>query len=382
MRKTQSKTDTENGEDIERRLQDLQDKDIAKNDEIAAQRYNAREALESMTGIKFSATHGDSSKNLIDFISDIKYSEKGNLIALKYKGEDVKLTAKGKLDRRSANTDNKKILKAIDDAKKELNASINGAVSEAAGTSMSDEAVKSVQENVIEDTNEMIWDMYGVIRERDIDGNTFREINGIPHVDDGVDYDNLDDPNQKTQYDSKIAGLKVDIEHWKERAEKEQNPSDKLLYKTAKELCILKKSEMEMKADLRPESEDAQTRIKEETERNDFTRFERFKKWAKENITGVSAVAISIAGVVTAAVLAGRNAAKKGAKAVGNFGKALANLAKKAGPAIAAILNFVAQAITWGAKALEFLSRNLWIVALFLTYLLYDTVKERVRNKK
>ena len=139
---------------------------------------------------------------------------------------------------------------------------------------------------------------------------------------------------------------------------------------------------MKMKANEKPESELGQNMIEEETDANDLTRFERFKKWTKENITGVSAVAISIAGVVTAAVMAGRNAAKKGAKAVGNFGKALANLAKKAGPAIAAILNFVAQAITWGAKALEFLSRNLWLVALFLTYLLYDTVKEQVRNKK
>ena len=141
---TQSKTDTENGEDIARRLQDLQDKDIAKNDEIAAQRYNAREALESMTGIKFSATHGDGSKNLIDFISDIKYSEKGNLIALKYKGEDVKLTAKGKLDRRSANTDNKKILKAIEDAKVEYEKSVDSAIDKRVGFSVSDEARESV----------------------------------------------------------------------------------------------------------------------------------------------------------------------------------------------------------------------------------------------
>ncbi len=77
----------------------------------------------------------------------------------------------------------------------------------------------------------------------------------------------------------------------------------------------------------------------------------------------------------------GRNAVKKGAKAVGQFGKALANLAKKAGPAIATILNVLAQVLTWGAKALEFLSRNLWIVALFLTYLVYDTVKERMKSK-
>ena len=220
------------------------------------------------------------------------------------------------------------------------------------------------------------------ISKNDLDGNIKREINGIPHVDDGVDYDNLEDPNQKHQYDIKITSLKVDIEHWEKLEEKEQDPTEKLLYKTAKELCIAKKSYMEVRAGFRPESEEALSMIEEETDANHLTRFERFKKWAKENITGVSAVAISVAGVVTAAVMAGRNAAKKGAKAVGQFGKALTNLAKKAGPAIAAILNFVAQAITWGAKALEFLSRNLWIVALFLTYLLYDTVKERVRNKK
>ena len=134
---------------------------------------------------------------------------------------------------------------------------------------------------------------------------------------------------------------------------------------------------MEVKGGQRPESEDVQEMIREEALTNDLTRFERFKKWAKENITGVSAVAISIAGIITAAVVAGRNAVKKGAKAVGQFGKALANIAKKAGSAIATILNILAQVLTWGAKALEFLSRNIWIVALFLTYLLYDTTKTR-----
>ena len=108
---------------------------------------------------------------------------------------------------------------------------------------------------------------------------------------------------------------------------------------------------MEVKAGFRPESEDALSMIQEEADANDLTRLERFKKWAKENITGVSAVAISVAGIVTAVVISGRNAVKKGAKAVGNFGKALANLAKKAGPAIATILNVLAQVLTWGAKA-------------------------------
>ncbi len=123
--------------DLERQIQDQFDKK-------AAQRFDAIQALESATDMRFSVTHGDSSKELIDYVSDIKYSEKGNLIALKFKGEDVKLTAKGKLEGRSANTDNKDILKAIENAKVEYNASFSVAVDESAGSSMSDEATKSV----------------------------------------------------------------------------------------------------------------------------------------------------------------------------------------------------------------------------------------------
>ena len=95
----------------------------------------------------------------------------------------------------------------------------------------------------------------------------------------------------------------------------------------------------------------------------------------------MSAVAISIAGIITMIVIAGRNAVKKGANAVGEFGKALANVAKKAAPAIATTLNILAQVLTWGAKALEFLSRNLWIVVLALTYFLYNEVKDQRRKK-
>ena len=347
----------------------------------AVQRFDASQALESLTGVRFDVAYGESSKGLIDFISGDEYSEKGNLIALKFKGEDVKLTAKGKLDGRSAKTANKNIVKAIEDAKAEYEKTFDAVADEGAGLSLPDETRESVRENVAGSLEDLVWDMYGEISQSDLDKNIEREIKGIPYVDKNIDYDNLEDQNEKDQYDAKIAGLKVDTEHWKNLEEKEQDPTKKLLYKTAKELCIAKKSYMEVRANQRPESEEALSMIQEEARTNDLTRFERFKRWAKENITGVSAVAISVAGIITTVVISGRNAVKKGAKAVGQFGKALANLAKKAGPAIATILNVLAQVLTWGAKALEFLSRNLWIVALFLTYLVYDTVKERMKSK-
>ena len=43
--------------------------------------------------------YGVSSRELLDGISEAKFSNKGKLIALKFKGEDVKLTAKGKINR-------------------------------------------------------------------------------------------------------------------------------------------------------------------------------------------------------------------------------------------------------------------------------------------
>ena len=41
---------------------------------------------------------------------------------------------------------------------------------------------------------------------------------------------------------------------------------------------------MEVRANQRPESEEALSMIQEEARTNDLTRFERFKKWAKENL--------------------------------------------------------------------------------------------------
>ena len=307
--------------------------------------------------------YGVSSRELFDGISEAKFSNKGKLTALKFKREDVKLTAKGKINR-SATVQNREILKAIENAKVEYNASINAVIDESVGSSMSDVAAESVQESVVGSLEDLVWDKYNEISQSDPDKNIEREIRGIPYVDENIDYDDLGNSNQRTQYDAKIAGLKVDIEHWKDLEQHEQDPTKKLLYETSKELCIAKKSYMEVKAGFRPESEEALSMIQEEARTNDLTRFKRFKKWAKENIAGVSAVAISIAGIITTIVIAGRNAVKKGAKAVGQFGKALANVAKKAVPAIATILNILAQALTWGAKVLEFLSRNLWIVAL------------------
>ena len=110
--------------------------------------------------------------------------------------------------------------------------------------------------------------------------------------------------------------------------------------------------------------------INDEIQENDLSKLERFKQWARENLIGFSAIAISIAGIITTVVIAGRKAVKETAKGVGKVAKALFNLGKKLGPLIAPILNILATAVSWGVKGLEFLSKNLWLLVIILLWFL------------
>ena len=110
--------------------------------------------------------------------------------------------------------------------------------------------------------------------------------------------------------------------------------------------------------------------INDEIQENDLTKLERFKQWARENLVGFSAIAISIAGIITTVVIAGRKAVKETANGVGKVAKALFNLGKKLGPLIAPILNILATAVSWGVKGLKFLSKNLWLLVIVIVWFL------------
>ena len=124
-------------------------------------------------------------------------------------------------------------------------------------------------------------------------------------------------------------------------------------------------------------------KILEETryeQEEDITRLKRFKRWAKENLLGISALAISVAGIITTIVIGPRKALIKGAQATGKFAKAVYNLGKKLGALLAPILNVIVQASTWGAKGLAFLANNLWLLALAVAWFIYDQYKQRRRK--
>ena len=82
----------------------------------------------------------------------------------------------------------------------------------------------------------------------------------------------------------------------------------------------------ELKNRLTEQRQNEEVRAEQE---EDISRLQRFKEWAKENLVGVSALAISIASIITTIIVGARKATSQGAKATGKFAKAVYNLGKK-----------------------------------------------------
>ena len=175
--------------------------------------------------------------------------------------------------------------------------------------------------------------------------------------------------------EEKIKFLEVEGKHWREKSG-EGGPKAKL-YEAMADIVDLKTDEIRLRHNLRPESERARSIVEEEADTNDLTRLERFKRWAKKNIGGISVVAISVAGIITTIVMGFRNAVRKGASATSKFAKALAKVGEKVAPVLGELLNLVAKVLTLGAKGVGFLSKNLWILAVTVAHALAERHKRK-----
>ncbi|CAB4002519.1 Hypothetical predicted protein [Paramuricea clavata] len=109
-----------------------------------------------------------------------------------------------------------------------------------------------------------------------------------------------------------------------------------------------------------------------EAQLNDISRLRRFIDWVGKEKVGLVGIAVSTASLITALLIHARGAIVKTAKATGKVAKALANLAKKAGPILVPILNTIATALSWGARGVAWLASNLWVVVVAITLVVYD----------
>ena len=174
--------------------------------------------------------------------------------------------------------------------------------------SVSEELANSVLRNSIENLESFIDEKVAEIESNAVtlDREKIREFRGITKTADH----NLDN-----------GGLKVQEEYFRNLARDEPNELKSRLYEEMADVCVLKADEIRLRRNQRPESEIVQNIVEEETQNNDLTRFERFKRWSKKNLAGISVVAISVAGIITTIVMGARNAVKRGAKATSKFAK-------------------------------------------------------------
>ena len=166
-------------------------------------------------------------------------------------------------------------------------------------------------------------------------------------------------------------GLETQKNYLKEIAENSSERKAALCRQIIK-LCELKEDEIRLRTNQRPESVEAQSMIEEEAQQNDLTRFERFKQWAKRNLGGISVVAISVAGIITTIVMGARTVIKKGARATSKFARTLAKVGEKVAPVIGGLLNLAAKLLTLSAGVIDYLAKNLWVLAVALAYILYE----------
>jgi hypothetical protein len=109
-----------------------------------------------------------------------------------------------------------------------------------------------------------------------------------------------------------------------------------------------------------------------QAQEEDISRFHKFVKWLGKEKVGLTGVAVSMAGLITTLLIHARGAITGTAKATSKVAKALANLAKKAGPILVPILNAIATALSWGAKGIAWLASHLWVLAVAAALMVYN----------
>ncbi|CAB4023219.1 Hypothetical predicted protein [Paramuricea clavata] len=126
-----------------------------------------------------------------------------------------------------------------------------------------------------------------------------------------------------------------------------------------------------------PRSEEGKHRYRQIVRDNIRTKFKRFRARATENMGVLAAITISIAGIITTVVVAGKRSIVAAFKDLGTVGKAKAMFAKAALPILVPILNMLSTLLSWGAKGLAFLAKNLSIVAIVIAGAIFRYLQNR-----
>ena len=163
---------------------------------------------------------------------------------------------------------------------------------------------EDVADEILSNVNDQIdSEISDRINSVEMSANRLRELRGILNA-------------KGNSGEAKLKALNIEIEHWKREAAKTGGAKSKL-YETIKEVSELKADQIRLNLNQQPETKVVKGIVENKTENSVLLKFKGFKRWTRENIIGISAVAISVAGVITTVVIGAKNAAKKGGRMTG-----------------------------------------------------------------
>ena len=140
-------------------------------------------------------------------------------------------------------------------------------------------------------------------------------------------------------------------------------------YREAEKITKNQAEKIRLENNIRPQERETQEILQKEMDNTDLTRYERFKNWAK-NMFCLASTAISIAGFVATIITLARSGLRKTVEAIGNLAKCIGEFGKEFGTVfifgagIEAAGFLLSKLLAWGKEGLEYLSNNLWIIAV------------------
>ena len=335
--------------------------------------------LKNALNVSLNKGDGPNSTTLFDNLQLTNDQRSGKNNGAKYKGTKIIVVKDGEY--KFSTSADKKTRNAVEDFKTVLEkAKIeHGKTAAAEVEEHFDEATFEDVDSILSEVEDQLSDRIEKLQDKVLEirrgGLTKAEVDALIGV-------LAFDKTQKMTPEEQIKFLtEAEIPHWKEKLENaKKQDAESIRTKQIEgvvEMMELKADAIRIKSNVKPETDFAKDLIKTESETGDISRLRRFSKWAKENLLGLSAVAISAAGIITSIVIAGRSAIKAGVRGTKKFAKALAEVAKKVAPVLGAVLNLIGSVLTATAKGLDWVSRNLWSLALLIVYVVINGLRKR-----
>ena len=193
--------------------------------------------------------------------------------------------------------------------------------------------------------------------------NEMRELNSVFNPEGNSLEEKLDILNKQSIY-------------WKRRENDITQPEMKQWYREAEKVTRNQADKLRLE-NMKPQEETTVEIIQQEIDTTDLGRYERFKKWAKENMFGLASTAISVTGFVATIITLARSGLRQTAEAVGKLAESIGNFGKKFGQGITTLLSIISHVLAWGAAGVAFLAKNLWLIAVGIALFLYYEFRKK-----